>query len=80
MNEIIRGYGELNDDMAFRTAAYIGVHVIGWYHRQPEHRRKSIASEVIVCGLKIGIDFILNGWVRDREFFCGAALSSLFKE
>ncbi|KAI0163698.1 kinase-like domain-containing protein [Pestalotiopsis sp. NC0098] len=77
MEAIINGYGKLSDDMAFRTAIYVGVHLIGWYHRRPRSA-PPIAQEVIVAGLTIGRDFIYKGWEKDKKFFEGTALTSLF--
>jgi hypothetical protein len=78
MEGIISGYGELSDDMAFRTAIYVGVHLITWYTRRPKKNPKFVAPEVIVAGLKVGRDFILKGLERDRDFFQRSALASLF--
>lgn len=77
MEAIIDGYGDLSDDMAFRTAIYVGVHLIGWYHRRPR-TAPPVAQEVVVAGLTIGRDFICKGWKKDRKFFESTALASLF--
>jgi hypothetical protein len=77
MEAIVRGYGVLSDDMAFRTAIYVGVHLIDWYHRRPRSA-PPVAPEVITAGLRIGRDFICNGWARDKQFFESTALKSLF--
>ncbi|KAF3012249.1 hypothetical protein E8E14_011172 [Neopestalotiopsis sp. 37M] len=78
MEGVIKGYGELSDDMAFRTAMYVGVHLISWDTRRPRQGPRVAAPEVIANTLTIGRDFILNAWRKDREFFRGSALSSLF--
>ncbi|KAH6658913.1 kinase-like domain-containing protein [Truncatella angustata] len=75
MEGVINGYGKLSDEMAFRTAIYVGVHLIGWYKRRPQ---KVIPPEIIVAGLTIGRDFIIKGWEKDRKFFEGSGLASLF--
>lgn len=77
MEAIIRGYGVLSDDMAFRTAIYVGVHLIGWHHRRPRSA-PPVAPEVITAGLTIGRDFISKGWAQDKELFKSTALKSLF--
>ncbi|KAK6221398.1 hypothetical protein LQW54_001499 [Pestalotiopsis sp. IQ-011] len=77
MEAIIAGYGDLSDDMAFRTAIYVGVHLIGWYHRRPRSA-PPVAQEVVAAGLSIGRDFICKGWEKDRKFFGSTALASLF--
>jgi hypothetical protein len=78
MEGVIEGYGELSDDMAFRTAIYIGSHLIGWYNRRPLKGPRVAPPEAIVAGLTVGMDFIIKGWERDREFFQGTMLASLF--
>jgi len=78
MRGVIDGYGTLSDDMAFRTAIYVGVHLISWYNRRPQKGLRVIPSEVIVAGLTTGRDFMMKGWERDRDFFQNSALASLF--
>jgi len=79
MEGVIDGYGILSDDeMAFRTAIYVGVHLISWYNRRPRKGPRVAPPEVIVAGLTIGRDFMVKGWEKDRAFFQGSALASLF--
>lgn len=78
MEGVIHGYGSLDNDMAFRTAIYVGVHLISWYNRRPRKGPRVASPEVIVAGLTIGRDFIVKGWEKDRTFFQGTLLSSLF--
>lgn len=78
MQGVINGYGEVSDEMAFRTAIYVGVHLISWYNRRPRKGPKVAPPEVIVASLTVGRDFIVKGWEKDRKFFEGSALASLF--
>ncbi|KAK9778604.1 putative Aminoglycoside phosphotransferase domain-containing protein [Seiridium cardinale] len=78
MEGVIDGYGKLSDEMAFRTAIHVGVHVIGWYNRRPRKGPWVAHSEAIVAGLALGRDFIVKGWERDRKFFEGSVLAPLF--
>ena len=78
MEEVIDGYGALSDEMAFRTAIYVGVHLISWYNRRPLPGPRVAPPEVIVAGLTVGRDFMVKGWEKDRAFFQGSALASLF--
>jgi hypothetical protein len=78
MEGVIAGYGEVTDDMAFRTAIYVGVHLISWYNRRPRNGPRVASPEVIVAGLTVGRDFVVKGWERDVEFFKGSGLASLF--
>ena len=78
MKGVIDGYGALSDEMAFRTAIYVGVHLISWYNRRPRKGPRVAPPEVIVAGLTVGRDFMVKGWEKDRRFFQGSALASLF--
>ena len=78
MEGVIDGYGALSDEMAFRTAIYVGVHLISWYNRRPRKGPRVVPPEVIVTGLTVGRDFMVKGWEKDRVFFQGSALASLF--
>jgi aminoglycoside phosphotransferase (APT) family kinase protein len=78
MEGVIAGYGALSDEMAFRTAIYVGVHLISWYNRRPRKGPRVATTEEIVAGLTVGRDFMVKGWERDSKFFLGSALASLF--
>lgn len=78
MEGVIDGYGVLSDEMAFRTAIYVGVHLISWYDRRPQKGPRLAPPEVIGAGLTVGRDFMLKGWEKDRAFFLTSALASLF--
>ena len=69
----IVGYGPVDDDLAFRTAIYTGVHLICW------KTRGSPVSTREEAGMKIGVDLILRGWEKDSTWFRGGMLSSLFR-
>ena len=78
MQGVMEGYGELSDDMAFRTAIHAGVQLIGWYNRRPPTGLLMAPAEVVVAGLTVGRDLILKGWEKDRKFFERSVLASLF--
>lgn len=78
MNAVIDGYGELSDEMAFRTASYVGVHLISWDNRRPRQGPRVAPPEVATAGLAIGRDLIVKGWEKDRGFFEKGDLASLF--
>lgn len=78
MEGIIDGYGDINDEMAFRTAIYVGVHLVSYDNRRPRKGPRVAPPEVIIAGLKLGRDFIIKGWEKDRKFFETTPLASLF--
>jgi hypothetical protein len=77
MEGVISGYGKLSDDMAYRTAIYVGVHLISWYTRMWRKNPK-VALEKVTAGLTIGRDFILKGLEKDGVYFKRSALASVF--
>lgn len=78
MRGVIEGYGALNDEMGFRVAIHVGVHLIGWYNRRPQKGPWVASPEAIKAGLSTGRDFILKGWEKDRDFFERGLLAPLF--
>ncbi|KAL7933072.1 kinase-like domain-containing protein [Trichoderma chlorosporum] len=75
---IIKGYGKLSEQMAFRVAVYVGVHLIRWHNRRPQRGPKVVPPDAILAGLTIGRDFIVKGWEMDKKFFENSALALLF--
>ncbi|KAH9883933.1 kinase-like domain-containing protein [Xylariomycetidae sp. FL2044] len=71
----IKGYGNLSEEMAFRTAVHAGVHLICWYNRGfPVATRDKTES-----GMRLGAEFIVKAWERDRVWFEGSPLAGLFR-
>lgn len=76
---VIGGYGAVGRDMAFRTAIYVGVHLITWYQRRPKKGPAAeISRETVLEGLAVGRDFIIKGWENDAQFFMETCLAPLF--
>jgi hypothetical protein len=74
MQGFVQGYGEVADQVAFRTAIQIGAHLIcvtstmGWGDsRQVE---EAVAH---------GKDIIMHAWQKDRLWFHSAELGCLFQ-
>ncbi|KAK4163106.1 hypothetical protein QBC43DRAFT_290354 [Cladorrhinum sp. PSN259] len=75
----MEGYGELSDEMAFRVAIDADVRLVGCYNNRRSRTGSLMAPrEVIVAGLTIGRDLILNEWAKERKLFGNSALASLF--
>ena len=75
---ILDGYGEVSEEMAFRTALHIGVHIIGWWNRRPKRGPWVTSPEAAKAGLAAGRDILLKAWARDRGYFEGGVLAPLF--
>jgi hypothetical protein len=72
------GYGQLSNEMAFRTAIHAGVHLIGWYNRRPPDGALDAPLDRATEAMALGRDFVLKGWERDREWFRVSVLAPLF--
>jgi thiamine kinase-like enzyme len=70
----MKGYGKLEDQMAFRTAIHVGVHLICWGSRVQGWGSKEQVEKVV----EVGRDFVVKGWEKDRGYFEGTALECLF--
>lgn len=71
---IIDGYGQLSEELALRTAINAGIHLICWYIRGHPQEKQERTENI----LRIGMDFVLRGWERDREWFKSSILAGLF--
>lgn len=76
----IHGYGRLSEGMAFRTAIHAGVQLITWVTRGPPlHMRPAWATQDRARDIvNTGMELILKGWDRDREWFKSSVLADLF--
>ncbi|GAD96391.1 hypothetical protein SS1G_01113 [Paecilomyces variotii No. 5] len=54
----------LSDEVAFRTAIHVGVHLVCWGSRVPGWGSQDQVRDVV----KIGRDFIVKGWEKDRKW------------
>ena len=74
----VEGYGKLGDEMAFRTAIHAGVQMVNWYKRRGPNDPLPGTAEQLEDLMRTGKDFIVKGWEKDREWFRGSFLSSMF--
>ncbi|KAF5636176.1 carboxypeptidase [Fusarium sp. NRRL 52700] len=74
----IDGYGEVDDDMAFRTAIHAGVQFLGWYNRRIPSDPAKGTTEQISSAAKISTNFIVYGWNREKQWFRRTPLAPLF--
>ncbi|KAJ5486956.1 hypothetical protein N7530_001256 [Penicillium desertorum] len=71
----LEGYGALNDEMAFRTAIHVGVHLVCWGSRVPGWGTEKQIEEVV----RLGRDLIVHAWEKDKDWFVEGTLSCLFE-
>ena len=70
----MQGYGSIEEDLAFYTAIHVGTHLICWGSRVEGWGTEEQVKDV----LRVGRDFVVSGWERDRGFFQDTALKCLF--
>jgi hypothetical protein len=75
----VAGYGFLTEDEAFRIAIHAGQHLICWYIRRDPKAPFTQPTEQIESAIRVGTEFIVHGWEKDREWFERSDLSCLFK-
>ncbi len=75
----VAGYDTLNDDMAFRIAIHAGVHLIFWSVRRDTPAPFTEPSEQIQDAIRIGTEFVVKGWERNRKWFESSELACLFR-
>lgn len=71
----LEGYGSLSDEMAFRTAIHVGVHLICWGSRVSNWGTQNQVEDVV----KVGKDLVLQAWARNKSWFEQDAMGCLFK-
>lgn len=74
----VDGYGQLSDEMAFRTAIHAGVHLIGWYNRRSPNSPLKGTQDQISHAITLGIDFVVRGWEKDKNWLEQSVLAPLF--
>jgi hypothetical protein len=70
----LRGYGAINDKMAFRAALHFGVHCIIW----PVRVRNWGTGEILEQCVETGREMMTKAWKEERSWFKGGILSEMF--
>ncbi|RFU24330.1 hypothetical protein B7463_g11999, partial [Scytalidium lignicola] len=74
IESFMKGYGKLDDSLAFKTAIHVGTHLICWGSRVSEWGSKEQVEAVV----SIGRDFVVRAWNKDKQWFQNTALKCLF--
>lgn len=78
LDGFLEGYGEMSEELAFRTAIHAGIHLICFYTRRPPKGPVKGTKEQSEGAMRIGLEFVLKGWEKDRKWFEGGVLKGLF--
>jgi hypothetical protein len=79
ISSFISGYGPVSEELAFRTVIHAGVHLVCWATRGAPGFWRTWRQEQVIEGMKTGVEWIVNGWERNRDWFDGTVLAGLFK-
>jgi hypothetical protein len=72
------GYGVLDDDEAFRVAIHAGQHLVCWYIRRDPTASFGCSIETVREAVRVGTEFVVRGWKRQRRWFERSELACLF--
>lgn len=74
IESFIKGYGDMSEDMKWKVIVQAGAHLVCWGSRVAGWGNEEQVEDVV----RIGRDWIVNGWERNRDFFQGMVLGKLF--
>ena len=74
LDDIVKGYGGISDEMQWRVVIHAGVHMINWCARHPG---ADLVGKVEVLTLR-AVEMIVRAWKHDREWFEEDVLGCLF--
>lgn len=75
IESFVDGYGEIDQDFAFRVILHVGIHLICFGSRTPGWGTKEQNTELV----RTGKDVVMKAWKKDRQGFEGHILGSLLK-
>ena len=78
MEGFVRGYGPIDDDLAFRTAIHAGAHLISWSSRRGKNGALSVSYEKVAPVMQMAVDFIVKGRRKEKRWFLQSAIACLF--
>lgn len=77
----VAGYGEIDAEMKWKVAMYVGVHVVNWWSRGPAEREDQ-SEEARGRGVqlaKLGLSWMRAGWEMDEAVFVDTLLQPVFE-
>jgi hypothetical protein len=79
MQGFVKGYGEISEDLALRTAIHTGAHMIGWYTRRNPNSPLPAPLDVATEFMQMAALFIVKAWEKDTDWFLESPLKCLFE-
>jgi hypothetical protein len=73
MDGFIKGYGPIDDDLAFRTAIHAGAHLIAWGSRRGVDGSLTAPLEQATELMQMAVDFIVKGRRRQKDWFLSSS-------
>lgn len=74
IKSFIEGYGEMNEEMKWKTIVHTGTHLVCWGSRVQGWGTKEQVEGVV----EVGRNWILGAWGRDEKVFEGCVLENFF--
>lgn len=71
----IEGYGEMSEEMKWKTVIHAGTHLVCWGSRVAGWG----SEEQVEAVVKVGRNWIVGGWEENRSAFQGMVLDGLFR-
>jgi hypothetical protein len=78
MEGFVRGYGPVDDDLAFRTAIHAGVHLISWSTRRKADGSLCAPLDQATSMMQMAVDFIVKARRKERKWFLSSPIACLF--
>ena len=78
MEGFVRGYGPIDDDLAFRTAIHTGAHLIAWGSRRGADGGFLMPVEKVSAVMQMAVDFIVKARRREKRWFMQSPIACLF--
>ncbi|KAJ4355584.1 uncharacterized protein N0V89_003604 [Didymosphaeria variabile] len=77
----LTGHGPISEELKWRTAVYVGVHMVNWWSRGPPGRKDADESkrERGLGLVRTGVEFVKGGQEQDRRVFLDTPIAPLFE-
>lgn len=80
INQLLKAYGDVDEDFACNAAFRTGVYMLCWYTRRAPDAAIPFPQARVEEWIGLGRDFVLRGLHRDRQGLSRTCLKPLFRE